>query len=119
MSFLFRKPVELPTADTALPGREAAMPVVARHLVLDTPIVPPFPEGIERIVVGMGCFWGAERYFGFVSPEEAREKRPEQVLCHGVSWFGSRLIDRADSRGAPRASRKVNVAQVACGGGGT
>jgi peptide-methionine (S)-S-oxide reductase len=63
MSFFFRKAAEMPTADTALPGRDATMPVVARHLVLDTPIVPPFPEGYERIVVGMGCFWGAERLF--------------------------------------------------------
>jgi peptide-methionine (S)-S-oxide reductase len=63
MSFLLRKPRELPTAETALPGRETAMTVVARHLVLDTPIVPPFPDGFERIVVGMGCFWGAERLF--------------------------------------------------------
>ena len=45
----------------ARPRRPIA--VVARHLVLDTPIVPPFPEGLERIVVGMGCFWGAERLF--------------------------------------------------------
>ena len=63
MSFLFRKPTELPTADTALPGRDATMPVVARHLVLDTPIGPPFPDGLGRVVVGMGCFWGAERLF--------------------------------------------------------
>jgi peptide-methionine (S)-S-oxide reductase len=63
MSFLFRKSVELPTADTALPGRGTAMPVVANHLVLGTPITPPFPDGFERIVVGMGCFWGAERLF--------------------------------------------------------
>ena len=63
MSFLFRKNVELPTAESALPGRDTAMPVVAPHLVLGTPIVPPFPDGFERIVVGMGCFWGAERLF--------------------------------------------------------
>jgi len=63
MSFLFRKAAELPTAASALPGRDAAMPVAARHLVLDTPIVPPFPDGFERLVVGMGCFWGAERLF--------------------------------------------------------
>jgi peptide-methionine (S)-S-oxide reductase len=63
MSFLFRKAAAMPNADTALPGRDEAMPVVARHLVLDTAIVPPFPDGFERIVVGMGCFWGAERLF--------------------------------------------------------
>jgi peptide-methionine (S)-S-oxide reductase len=63
MSFLFRKAGALPSADTALPGRDEPMAVVARHLVLDTPITPPFPDGFERIVVGMGCFWGAERLF--------------------------------------------------------
>ena len=63
MSFLFRKNVELPTSESALPGRDTAMPVVAPHLVLGTPIVPPFPDGFERVVVGMGCFWGAERLF--------------------------------------------------------
>ena len=63
MSFLFRKSRQQPTAETALPGRDATMPGLARHLVLDTPITPPFPEGFERIVVGMGCFWGAERLF--------------------------------------------------------
>jgi len=61
--FTFRKSVEMPTPESALPGREMPMRVVARHLVLDTPIVPPFPDGLERIVVGMGCFWGAERLF--------------------------------------------------------
>ena len=63
MSFLFRKNVELPTAESALSGRDTAMPVVAPHLVLGTPIVPPFPDGFEQLVVGMGCFWGAERLF--------------------------------------------------------
>ena len=63
MSFFFRKAAEMPNAETALPGRDRPIPVVARHLVLDTPIVPPFPDGLERIVVGMGCFWGADRPF--------------------------------------------------------
>jgi peptide-methionine (S)-S-oxide reductase len=63
MSFLLRKSRELPTAETALPGRDEAMRITARHLVLDTPITPPFPDGFEQIVVGMGCFWGAERLF--------------------------------------------------------
>ena len=47
----------------ALPGRQQEMPVADRHAVLGTPLKPPFPEGLEQAVVGMGCFWGAERVF--------------------------------------------------------
>jgi peptide-methionine (S)-S-oxide reductase len=54
---------EMITPDRALPGRSTTMPVAARHAVLGTPMVPPFPEGFESLVVGMGCFWGAERIF--------------------------------------------------------
>ncbi len=39
------------------------MPVPARHEVLGTPLAPPFPDGFEQAIVGMGCFWGAERVF--------------------------------------------------------
>src|SRR4029079_6277737 len=49
--------------DRALPGRESEMPVPASHDVLGTPLKPPFPEGTETLVVGLGCFWGAERLF--------------------------------------------------------
>jgi peptide-methionine (S)-S-oxide reductase len=49
--------------DRALAGRETAIPVPERHAVLGTPLKPPFPEGLETAIVGMGCFWGAERVF--------------------------------------------------------
>jgi peptide-methionine (S)-S-oxide reductase len=51
------------SAQDALPGREAEMPVAGSHAVLGTPYKPPFPEEMERAVLGMGCFWGAERVF--------------------------------------------------------
>lgn len=47
--------------EDALPGRDEAIPVAPAHLVTGKPMVPPFPEGHESIVLGMGCFWGAER----------------------------------------------------------
>jgi peptide-methionine (S)-S-oxide reductase len=53
----------LPEPGTELPGRDAVMRVAARHLVLGKPMVGPFPEHLDTLVVGMGCFWGAERKF--------------------------------------------------------
>jgi peptide-methionine (S)-S-oxide reductase len=61
--FLFTKPSTMVSAAEALPGRDETIPVPARHEVLDAPIAPPFPDGLEQAVVGMGCFWGAERIF--------------------------------------------------------
>ena len=63
MLFLSRHKTTLPTPDEALPGRETAMPVPDAHFVTGRPLKPPFPEGIEQIVLGLGCFWGAERIF--------------------------------------------------------
>ena len=52
------------TADQALPGRtDQTMPVPAEHFELGTPLVGPWPQGFQSVVVGMGCFWGAERKF--------------------------------------------------------
>ena len=53
----------IPDAPDALPGRAAEIPVAARHLVLDAPLRPPFPDLIETAVFGLGCFWGAGRLF--------------------------------------------------------
>jgi len=53
----------MPEPAEALPGRDTPIEVPERHTVLGTPLVPPFPEGIETVQVGLGCFWGAERIF--------------------------------------------------------
>jgi peptide-methionine (S)-S-oxide reductase len=61
--FFSRHKTEMPEPGTALPGRETAIAAPGDHLVLGHPMRPPFPEGYERLIVGMGCFWGAERIF--------------------------------------------------------
>ena len=53
----------MPSPEEALPGRDEEMPLSNRHLVKGTPLRPPFPDGMETAVFGMGCFWGAERKF--------------------------------------------------------
>jgi peptide-methionine (S)-S-oxide reductase len=61
--FLRRRNLDLPTAETALPGRDRPIPVPARHAVLGTPLEGPWPPGYQIAIFGMGCFWGAERMF--------------------------------------------------------
>ncbi len=53
----------IPTPDEALAGRNEAMAVPEHHFVNGNPLVPPFPDGFQQAVFGMGCFWGAERLF--------------------------------------------------------
>jgi peptide-methionine (S)-S-oxide reductase len=62
MGWLARKD-RIPDPAEALPGRDVAMAVPEKHFVLGTALAPPFPDGAELALFGLGCFWGAERKF--------------------------------------------------------
>ena len=61
--FDIRKKHLMPTAETALPGRDELMPVPETHFVNGQPLKGPFPDHLEQAMFGMGCFWGVERLF--------------------------------------------------------
>ena len=63
MGFMKRKKLDLPTDEEALPGRQQAMRVPEQHFVNGHPLKPPFPQGMQLALFGLGCFWGAERLF--------------------------------------------------------
>src|SRR5260370_31122179 len=58
-----RKTTALPSAAEALPGRATPIPTATRHFVNGRQLQPPYPQGLEQAVFGLGCFWGAERKF--------------------------------------------------------
>jgi peptide-methionine (S)-S-oxide reductase len=59
----FGKKLSLPKPEEALPGREEPMSAPDNHYVNGNPLKPPYPDGMEMAMFGMGCFWGAERRF--------------------------------------------------------
>jgi peptide-methionine (S)-S-oxide reductase len=78
MSFS-RKRLEVPSPAAALPGRASPIPTAERHFVNGRPLQGPYPEGMERAVFGLGCFWGAERVFW---------QLPDGVFVTAVGYAG-------------------------------
>ena len=58
-----KKTLDLPTRETALPGRANPLPTAQLHFVNGHPLKGPYPEGLETAQFAMGCFWGVERKF--------------------------------------------------------
>ena len=60
---MFGKPMTIPSAEQALPGRDEKIQIDPKHYVHGTSMLEPFPQNMQRVVFGLGCFWGAERKF--------------------------------------------------------
>src|SRR6202521_4753294 len=109
MRFLAQNRAAVTEPALAPAGRAQEMPVPARHEVLGTPLRPPFPEGVEQAIFGMGCFWGAERIFweapgvyttavgyaGGITPNPTYEE-----VCSGSTGHGEVVLAVFDPRAA-------------------
>ena len=80
--FFAKKPLDLPTADTALPGRAHALPTAETHFVNGRPLKGPYPDGFETAIFALGCYWGAERLFW----ETPGVWVTGRLAVEGVSW---------------------------------
>ena len=78
--FYVQQKVTLPTPEQALPGRTEKMPVTHKHMVLGTTLTEPFPAGYEKIVFGLGCFWGLNVVFGNSKAYTPRQWATQQVI---------------------------------------
>ncbi len=61
--FMFKKSIAIPSKDEALPGRASPIPTADTHFINGHPLKGPYPQGLEKAMFGLGCFWGAERKF--------------------------------------------------------
>jgi peptide-methionine (S)-S-oxide reductase len=80
MLFGLGKKLTLPSASEALKGRNSAIPTASHHFVNGNALKPPFPEGMETAVFGLGCFWGAEGYAAGLTPNPTYEE-----VCSGMT----------------------------------
>ena len=86
--------LEMVAPEKALPGRDDEMPVPDAHFINGHPLKPPFPDGFETAIFGMGCFWGAERKFW----------ETEGVYTTAVGYAGGYTPNPSyEERRAPRA----------------
>ena len=101
--------LRMPSKTDALPGRGEPMPVPTSHFVNGARLVPPFPEGMEQALFGMGCFWGAERGFW----QDAWDLLDRRRLCR---WAHAPSDLRGDLQ-RPDRSRRGRLDRVQSHGG--
>jgi peptide-methionine (S)-S-oxide reductase len=108
--FSLRKRVDMPSKSQALPGRDQPLRTAERHFINGRALKGPYPEGMERVIFGMGCFWGAEKgfwdipgvyvtavgYSGGVTPNPTYEE-----VCSGMTGQNEVVLVVYDPKKAP------------------